>query len=409
MFWGTSLLATLTNAPYLFQWTNLPPGNYTLTAQVVDSAGLIGVSAPVSFAVTRPPSLTIQSPTNGATFAQPNPIPVAVDAYDPTGPVKEVDLFWGTSLLATLTNAPYLFQWTNLPPGNYTLTAQDVNSAGLIRVSAPVCFVVTPPLPSLTIQSPTNGATFTQPDPVAVAVDACVPDGYIEEVDLFCGTSLLATLTNAPYLFQWTNLPPGNYTLTAQAVDDADMIGVSSPVSFVVMRPPSAPIFAVQPADQNAYSGNDVAFCVRACGHRPVYYQWLFNSAPIDGATNTFLILNNVQMSDAGSYTVTAANPWGSVVSQPAILSVNLAPPLGGNANSPPLLDFSGLEVVDPALPLICVHAATIFNVVNIEWSSDCQVWNPLLTLTNNGGVLYFVDPDAANCPQRFYRAVAQQ
>jgi hypothetical protein len=46
--------------------------------------------------------------------------------------------------------------------------------------------------------------------------------------------------------------------------------------------------------------------------------------------------------------------------------------------------------------------------VVNIEWSSNCLTWNPLLTLTNNGGMLYFVDSDAVNWPRRFYRAVSQ-
>jgi hypothetical protein len=58
-------------------------------------------------------------------------------------------------------------------------------------------------------------------------------------------------------------------------------------------------------------------------------------------------------------------------------------------------------------MPLISVNVTNI-NVVNIEWSSDCLTWNQLLTLTNNGGVLYFVDSDAVNWPRRFYRAASQ-
>jgi hypothetical protein len=65
------------------------------------------------------------------------------------------------------------------------------------------------------------------------------------------------------------------------------------------------------------------------------------------------------------------------------------------------------MEMLGPGVPLISVNVTNI-NVVNIEWSSNFLTWIPLLTLTNNGGGLYFVDPDAVNWPQRFYRAVAQ-
>lgn len=260
--------------------------------------------------------------------------------------------------------------------------------------------------PRLTIQSPTNGAAFTQPDPVPVAVDTFDSDGYVKRVDLFCGTSILATLTNAPYLFQWTNLPPGNYTLTAQVVDSADLIGVSIPVSFTVVPPPPKPVFIDQPVSQDVHFGNVAVFHVRAAGPQPIHYQWLFNGVPMNGATNTFLILNNVQPANAGTNTVLATNQWGSVVSQPAILSVDLTPP-AGDTNGPPSVCLSSVEILDPGVPLISVNATNI-SVVSIEWTSNCLTWTQLLTLTNNGGVLYFADPDAASQPGRFYRAVAQ-
>ncbi len=95
--------------------------------------------------------------------------------------------------------------------------------------------------PRVTISSPTNNATITQPAPVSIAVDVSDPDGVVTQVNLFWGATLLATLTNAPYTFQWTNLSPGSYTLTAQAVDDSGLIGVSSPAGFVVVPPPPNP------------------------------------------------------------------------------------------------------------------------------------------------------------------------
>ncbi len=227
-------------------------------------------------------------------------------------------------------------------------------------------------------------------------------------MDLFWGTSILAaTLTNAPYLFQWTNLPTGDYTLTAQVVDYSGLIGVSTPVNFAVIPRPPKPVFIDQPASQGVNLGNTAVLHVHTDGTQPIYYQWWFNGVPMDGAIHPFLILNNVQPTNAGSYTVMATNQWGSAVSQPAILSVNSVMQPNVNTNNPPSLCLPSVEMLDPSVPLISVNVTNI-NVVNIEWSSNCLTWIFLLTLTNNGGALYFADPDAVNCPQRFYRAVAQ-
>ena len=265
--------------------------------------------------------------------------------------------------------------------------------------------------PRLTIQSPTNGAVFVQPAPIPITVDASASDGHITQVYLFQGTSLLVTLTNAPYLYQWTNVPsvpsPESYTLTAQILDDAGLVGISPPVSFVVSPPPPKPTFIDQPVSQSVRSGSAAIFRVRAAGPQPIHYQWLFNGVPMNGATNTFLILNDVQPANAGTNTVLATNQWGSVVSQSAILSVDLTAPPASDTNGPPSVCLSSVEILDPGVPLISVNATNI-SVVRIDWSSNCLTWTQLLTLTNNGEVLYFTDPDAVSRPNRFYRAVGQ-
>ena len=63
-------------------------------------------------------------------------------------------------------------------------------------------------------------------------------------------------------------------------------------------------------------------FSVSALGSKPFSYQWNFNGTNIDGATNTLLMLTNVQFSQAGGYAVLLTNIYGSVQSSNATLTV---------------------------------------------------------------------------------------
>ena len=57
-------------------------------------------------------------------------------------------------------------------------------------------------------------------------------------------------------------------------------------------------------------AGTNALFTVAATGLGPLSYQWQFNGTTISGATNTNLTLNNVQPTNAGSYTVVVTNSW---------------------------------------------------------------------------------------------------
>jgi hypothetical protein len=85
----------------------------------------------------------------------------------------------------------------------------------------------------------------------------------------------------------------------------------------------SAPGIQTQPS--NVLSGLDgsATFTVAALGLQPFSYQWYYNGhTAISGATTNPLILNSVQLTNAGSYTVVVSNALGSVTSSVATLTV---------------------------------------------------------------------------------------
>jgi hypothetical protein len=94
-----------------------------------------------------------------------------------------------------------------------------------------------------------------------------------------------------------------------------------------VMVSPVEPFITQQPASQTKTVSDTVTFSVAASGAAPLSYQWRFNEDPILGATNSTLSLVNVQLEQAGDYSVVVANAFGTSVSSNAVLSVLGLPP----------------------------------------------------------------------------------
>jgi len=80
--------------------------------------------------------------------------------------------------------------------------------------------------------------------------------------------------------------------------------------------------------------GGTANFSVTATGASPLRYQWVFDGTNILGATNAVLNLTPVVLTSAGTYSVAVSNPFGSVDSSNAILTVMpqlpCDPPLAG-------------------------------------------------------------------------------
>ena len=88
------------------------------------------------------------------------------------------------------------------------------------------------------------------------------------------------------------------------------------------------PVITSQPTPQTVLAGGTASFSVTATGTAPLAYQWRFNGTNLAGATNTSHAIVNAQTSHAGSYSVVVSNPYGSVTSSNAVLTVQSLAPL---------------------------------------------------------------------------------
>src|SRR5437867_4878907 len=91
----------------------------------------------------------------------------------------------------------------------------------------------------------------------------------------------------------------------------------------------SAPSITMQPQDQTAPVGGSATFTVAASGAEPLFYQWQRNGVDIAGPNSTSYTITGLQPQDDGAtFRCQVSNPFGSVTSDPARLTVsNNQPP----------------------------------------------------------------------------------
>jgi YD repeat-containing protein len=222
-----------TSAPYSFAWSNVPSGDYSLTAVATDDRGAITTSAPVDITVNAAPLVSLSAPSAGTVFNAPALISLTADASDPGGSIVKVEFYQRQTKLSEDTSAPYTFNWSNVPSGSYTLTAVATDDRGATTTSAAVEVTVNGP-PTVLLTSPANNAGVTQGSDMTITASA-TDDGAVAKVEFYQGATKLGEDATAPYSLTWTSPPAGSYSLTAVATDNTGATATSQPVSVNVV------------------------------------------------------------------------------------------------------------------------------------------------------------------------------
>jgi hypothetical protein len=179
-------------------------------------------------------------------------------------------------------------------------------------------------------------ATLTVVIPPLISVQ---PQNQMVAAEARAALTVTATSV-APLTYQWyyqgTNLPgeisptlafpevqpnrAGNYHVV---VNNSAGSVTSAVATLTVVLPPE---ITAPPQNQVGAIGAKATFSVAARSVAPQTYQWRFNGTNLPGAKATNLVLNNIQPSNAGNYSVAVSNMAGSVPSPSALLTVTLPP-----------------------------------------------------------------------------------
>lgn len=96
-----------------------------------------------------------------------------------------------------------------------------------------------------------NQGWLVEPTNIVLSANATAAYG-VQQVNFYNGTNLIGTMQNPPYNFTWTNTPPGDYVLSACAIDTAQAATWAPPARVLVL--PDPPILQISRADASDFA-----------------------------------------------------------------------------------------------------------------------------------------------------------
>jgi len=165
------------------------------------------------------------------------------------------------------------------------------------------------------------------------------------------------------------------------------------------------PWFVTNPSNAVVSVGSDVTLTAYALGFGPpnpngplfveARYQWRKQGSPISGATNSGLALKSITLNDAGNYDVVATGTYGNTPSTPATVTVFI-PAIAATLASPVYTANNQFQFT--------VTGSAGSNYV-VQVATNLTAPTTWISVVTNASPFTFVDSNAQNFPQRFYRA----
>lgn len=150
-----------------------------------------------------PPTVSLTGPPDNAVYTVPTDVTLTADAADGDGQVAKVEFFQNGTKIGEDLSSPFTFLWSNVPKGNYTLTAKVTDDLGAQTTSSAVAITVNPEKGKIS-------GKITRPDGVTAVAGATVK--------LYRNNVVVSTLTTgATGDYEFVALDDGTYTVEASA------------------------------------------------------------------------------------------------------------------------------------------------------------------------------------------------
>lgn len=243
-----TLVNTDAGAPYSYSYPGLGSGTYTITAKAYDNLGAVVTSGAATVSVNAAPTVSLTSPSNGATGIAPASFTLTATANDSDGSVSKVEFYSNGSLVNTDTASPYTYVYPGLGSGSYAITAKAYDNLNAVTTSSAVNVSVNS-APSVSLTAPSNGASALAPASFTLTATASDSDGSISKVEFYSNGALINTDTVAPYSYAYTNLAVGNYALIAKAVDNLSAVTASATANVSVVPNGAPTVYITAPVD----------------------------------------------------------------------------------------------------------------------------------------------------------------
>ncbi len=206
-----NVIGTMTGAgngadgEYVYVWRNVGAGVRSLQARLYDSAGFVVDSAAVAVTIrdiTSPPIVSVAAPTNEQTFmtsylGYPS-IPVSLTAADTDGTITQIGILVDDALASSGATSPHSFAWNQVRPGLHVIAghATDNGFAKMLARPAYVRVLENPRLQAVVLTSPVPGSVT---NPVVLEGQVGAPDGGVDKVQFYDGTTLIGSVATPPY------------------------------------------------------------------------------------------------------------------------------------------------------------------------------------------------------------------
>ncbi|MEZ8742474.1 glycosyl hydrolase family 18 protein [Photobacterium swingsii] len=179
------------------------------------------------------PTVAITSPSSSDAIVAGDIVAITANAADTDGTVAKVEFYIGATLLATVSQAPYVTNWTAVT-GNQTIKAIAFDDKGATAESITTVNVTdtSNALPTTSVTLSANNVTLG--DLVTLTATAADTDGTVAKVDFYVDGTLVGTAATAPYTLAYTTTKAGSLNIFSRATDDLGATGDSAIVSLTV-------------------------------------------------------------------------------------------------------------------------------------------------------------------------------